>query len=165
VNASNFRVRSIALQNRYSVPERFVGQSVTVYKYPAEMQIFHRGTPIATHPRLINQRDAKHTLAQHHPTPQRAPRGPALEAQLLRGHHPILDRYAAELAQRAHGRGLRQLRRLLEMKRTYPSAPFLAALEQALQFGLFDLGRVEALILKQVAGEFFALDTEGYDDA
>ena len=151
--------------NRYSVPERFVGQSVTVYKYPAEMQIFHRGTPIATHPRLINQRDAKHTLAQHHPTPQRAPRGPALEAQLLRGHHPILDRYAAELAQRAHGRGLRQLRRLLEMKRTYPSAPFLAALEQALQFGLFDLGRVEALILKQVAGEFFALDAEGYDDA
>ena len=51
------------------------------------------------------------------------------------------------------------------MKRTYPSAPFLAALEQALQFGLFDLGRVEALILKQVAGEFFALDAEGYDDA
>ena len=51
------------------------------------------------------------------------------------------------------------------MQRTYPSTPFLAALAQALQFGLFDLGRLEALILKQVAGEFFALDTEGDDDA
>ena len=117
--------------NRYSVPERWVGQAVTVYKYPAEIQIYHRGTPIATHPRLIGQRDARHTLAQHHPTPQRAPRRPALEAQLLRGHHPILDRYAAELTQRAHGRGLRQLRRLLEIQRTYPSTPFLAALAQA----------------------------------
>jgi hypothetical protein len=151
--------------NRYSAPERFVGQAVTVYKYPAEIQLFHRGTPLATHPRFIDQRDAKHSLTQHHPTPQRTPRGPALEEQLLRDQYPILDRYASALKQRAHGRGLRQLRRLLEMKRTYPSAPFLAALEQALQFGLFDLGRVEALILKQVAGDFFALDTDDFDDA
>ena len=62
-------------------------------------------------------------------------------------------------------RGDGQLRRLLEMKRTYPSAPFLAAVEQALRFGLFDLGRLEALILKQVAGEFFNLDAEAPDDA
>ncbi len=53
---------------------------------------------------------------------------------------------------------MRPLRRLLELQRTYPGAPFLAALEQALQFGLFDLGRVEALILKHVAGDFFNLD-------
>ena len=151
--------------NRYSVPERFVGQALSVYKYPAEIQILRRGTPIATHPRLINQRDARHTLAHHHPTPQRAPRAPALEEKLLRGDNPVLERYAAALKRRTHGRGVRQLRRLLEMKRTYPSAPFLAAVEQALQFGLFDLGRLEALVLKQVAGEFFALDSEAADDA
>ena len=81
------------------------------------------------------------------------------------GDNPILERYAAALKQRTHGRGVRQLRRLLEMKRTYPSAPFLAALEQALRFGLFDLGRLEALILKQVAGEFFNLDSDTPDDA
>jgi transposase len=151
--------------NRYSVPERWVSASLTVYKYPAEIQIFHRGTLIATHPRLIDQRDAKHTLAHHHPTPQRAPRAPALEEQLLRGDSSVLERYAGALKARARGRGVRQLRRLLEMKRTYPRAPFLAALEQALQFGLFDLGRLEVLILKQVAGDFFALDGEHFDDA
>ena len=150
--------------NRYSVPERFVGQALTVYKYPDEIQIFRRGTLIANHPRLIGQRDARHTVGAHHPTPTRVSRGPALEERLLQGHHPVLDRYAAALKQRAHGRGVRQLRRLLEMKRTYPSEPFLAALEQALQFGLFDLGRLEVLILKRVAGEFFALDEE-QDDA
>ena len=151
--------------NRYSVPEKFVGQTLTVYKYPTEIQIFCRGTPIATHPRLIDKRDARSTLPHHHVIPQRAPRAPALEDKLLRGAHPILDRYVAELTQRAHGRGVRQLRRLLEMKRTYPLEPFVAALTQALQFGLFDLGRLEALILKQVAGEFFDLDDAGGDDA
>jgi hypothetical protein len=149
--------------NRYSVPERFVGRSVTVYKYPDDIRITRRGAEIARHPRLIGQRDARHTLAEHHPTPARASRGPALEEKLLRGHHPSLERYAAALKQRAHGRGVRALRRLLEMKRTYPAGPFLAAIELALHFGLFDLARLETLILRQVAGDFFDLDAD--DDA
>jgi transposase len=151
--------------NRYSVPERFVGQSVTVYKHPADIRIYRRGMEIARHPRLIDQRDARHTVPEHHPTPTRQSRGPVLEEKLLAGHHPSLERYAGALKQRAHGRGVRALRRLLELKRTYPSAPFLAAVEQALQFGLFDLGRLERLILKQVIGDFFTLDAKGDDDA
>jgi len=151
--------------NRYSVHETFVGQSVSVYKYPADIRIYRRGKEIARHPRLIDQRDARHTLPQHHPTPVRVSRGPLLEEKLLAGHHPSLERYAAALKQRAHGRGVRALRRLLELKRTYPSGPFLTAIEQALQFGLFDLGRLEKLILKQVIGDFFTLGEADDDDA
>jgi hypothetical protein len=150
--------------NRYSVPERFVGLSVTVYKYPADIRICRRGSEIATHPRLIGQRDARHTLPEHHPTPARASRTPALEEKLLRGDHESLARYAAALKQRTHGGGLRALRRLLEMKRTYPAGAFLAAVEQALHFGMFDLARLETLVLRQVAGDFFDLDTAGDDD-
>jgi len=151
--------------NRYSVPERFVGQSVTVYKYPADIRIWRRGSEIATHPRLVDQRDARHTRPDHHPTPARASRTPALEEKLLQGHHESLTRYATALKQRTRGRGLRALRRLLEMKRTYPAGPFLAAVEQALHFGMFDLARLETLILRQVAGDFFDLDAAGDDDA
>src|SRR6516225_7560639 len=151
--------------NRYSVPERLVGRPVSVYKHPAEIVIYHRGSEICRHARLIGQRDARSTLPGHHPTPTRADRGPALEKQLLSGGHASLERYAAALKQRAHGRGVRALRRLLELKRTYPSAPFLAAVDQALQFGLFDLGRLERLILKRVIGDFFTLDAETDEDA
>ena len=143
--------------NRYSVPERLVGQGVSVHKHPAEIVIYHRRNEIARHPRLTGERDARHTLPGHHSTPMRADRGPALEEQLLRGDHPSLERYAAALKQRAYGRGVRALRRLLELKRTYPAAPFLAAIEEALRFGLFDLQRLETLILKHVAGDFFNL--------
>ena len=67
--------------------------------------------------------------------------------------------------QRGHGRGARALRRLLEIKRTYPKEAFAAALKQAAHFGLYDLGRLEKLILQQVAGDFFALNLDPYDDA
>jgi hypothetical protein len=51
------------------------------------------------------------------------------------------------------------------MRRTYPPGPFITAIEQALRYGLFDLTRLEDLILKQVAGDFFALKAGENDDA
>jgi transposase len=138
--------------NRYSVPERFVGQSVAVYKLPAEIHVCRKDSTIAVHRRQIGQRDAKSTLPGHHSIPVRENRGTAREETLLRGHHPSLDRYAAALRQRGNGWGRRALRRLIGLKRTYPGGPFIAAIEQALRYGMFDFGRLEALILKQVAG-------------
>lgn len=143
--------------NRYSVPERFVGKPVSVYQYPRELQIFCRGSLIATHPRLIGRRDARQILPEHHPAPRTRPRRPAPEEQLLRGRHPTLDRYMAALTDHKPARAVRVLRRLLQIQQTYPAEPFIAALEQALRFNLFDLGRLERLVLKHVAGDFFAL--------
>ena len=150
--------------NRYSVPERWVGKTLTVYLYSSELRICAHEQLVAVHPRLIGVRDTKQKLPGHHPTPQRRDRTPPPEATLLQGHHPVLDAYVAALVKQAHGRGVRPLRRLLGFRRSYPESPFLAAVVQALQFGLFDLGRLEAMILQQVAGDFFHLD-EGDDDA
>jgi transposase len=152
--------------NRYSVPERCLGKRVTVYKYPAEVRIYRRDHPLATHPRLIGQRDAYHTLPGHHPRPEqpRPHRAPSPEEHRLRGEDERLDRYVAALKQHAPGRGLRRLRRLLELKRTYPRSAFLAAIDTALKYGLYDLARLEQLILRQVAGDFFALGRDEDDD-
>jgi transposase len=149
--------------NRYSVPERLVGQRVTLYKHPAQVHIHHRGAAVALHPRLIGQRDARSTDPAHHPTPTRAPRTPQIETQLLR--EPELQAYARALKQRGRGHAGRALRRLLEIQRTYPKEPFLAAVRQAAHFGLYDLGRLEKLILQQVAGNFFALNPDPDPDA
>jgi transposase len=151
--------------NRYSVPERFVGQAVAVYKLPAEIHVRRKDSTIAVHRRLIGQRDARSILPGHHTIPVRQGRGTAAEEALLSGHHPSLDRYAAALRQHGNAGNRRALRRLIEMKRTYPAGPFIAAIEQALRYGLFDLGRLEDLILKRVAGDFFALATKEDDDA
>ena len=150
--------------NRYSVPERLVGKTVTVYKHYASVEIHYRRASVASHPRLIGVRDARHTLAGHHTLRNRAPRQPGLQAQLLCGEHPVLDRYVLTLGAHHHGRGTRALNRLLSLKRSYPAQPFLTAVEQALKYGLFDLHRLETLVLRNVAGDFFALDDPKYAD-
>jgi hypothetical protein len=48
--------------NRYSVAERYVGQSVAVYKLPAEIHVCRKDTTIAVHRRLVGQRDARSIL-------------------------------------------------------------------------------------------------------
>jgi hypothetical protein len=151
--------------NRYSVPERYVGKSVAVYKLPAEIHVCRKDITIAVHRRLIGQRDARTSLPGHHTIPLRQGRGMAVEEALLSGHDPSLDRYTAALRQRGNGGNRRALRRLIEMQRIYPAGPFIAAIEQALRYGLFDLGRLEDLILKQIAGDFFALVGREDDDA
>jgi transposase len=147
--------------NRYSVPEKLIGQPVSAYKYPSEIHIYWRGSPVGIHPRLIGVRDTKSTLAGHHSRPRRAPRSPSLEQQLLLGEHELLDQYANVLKQRPQG--TRALKRLLELKRTYPREPFLAAIARALAFGLFDLHRLEQMILEHVAGDFFELNQDHFD--
>ena len=54
------------------------------------------------------------------------------------------------------------LRQLLRLLREYPREPFLAAIAEAAQYGLYDLDRVERMILRRVARDFFLL--EGNDD-
>jgi len=148
--------------NRYSVPERLVGKKVAVHKCPEQVVVYCAQQPVAAHPRLSGQRHAKHCIKAHHPALERyrPAAGPSPQEQALSGTDPRLDQYVAALKQRAPGRGLGKLRRLLELKRTYPGEPFLAAVAQALQYGLFDLSRLERLILERVAGDFFDLDEE-----
>jgi transposase len=151
--------------NRYSVPERYVGKSVTVTKTPSQIEVSHKTITIAIHRRVIDQRDTRKILPGHHSIPVRQGRGTLAEEALLCGHHDSLDRYTAALSQHGRAGNRRALRRLIEMQRTYPPGPFIAAIEQALRYGLFDLGRLEDLVLRQVAGDFFALKAGEDDDA
>jgi transposase len=150
--------------NRYSVPERWVGKPVAVHKHPEQVLVYADRQLIAEHPRLIEQRQGEQRAPGHHPVLERRRAvGPSPQEQALTGRDPRLDAYVAALKQRAPGRGVGKLRRLLELKRTYPAEPFLAAIAQALHYGLFDLSRLERLILERVAGDFFDLDGEDPD--
>ena len=148
--------------NRYSVPERLLGKQVSVHKRPDQVLIFAGQQLVAEHPRLTGKRHTDHLIKSHHTSLQRGktPSGPSPQERALTGHEPLLDQYVAALKQRAPGRGVSRLRRLLELKRTYPAEPFLAAIKQALHYGLFDLVRLERLILDKVAGDFFHLDDD-----
>ena len=141
--------------NRYSVPERYIGKTLDVYKYPDEVRIMNKQHSIATHPRLLGVRHGRNKLAGHHiPLPRRKHEPSQAEQQLL-GEDNVLDQYVQQLKKHVRGRGARQLQRLLGFKQIYPNDAFYTAIGKALQFGLFDLGRVENMIIKTVAGVYF----------
>jgi hypothetical protein len=81
----------------------------------------------------------------------------APEEKALLEEAPELSCYVQKL--KTHGRGLTTLalRRLLSMVCDYPRSPLLAAFATAEQYGLFDLERVERMVLKRIAGDYFNL--------
>jgi hypothetical protein len=106
----------------------------------------------------MDKRDAKLTIPGHHRDPHRPRTGPGPEEKALNGFSEILDRYVAGIKKRCSGQGRRKLQRLLDLKRTYPEQSFFAALSQALDYGMYDLSRLEAMILQRVAGDFFNIE-------
>jgi hypothetical protein len=64
------------------------------------------------------------------------------------------------IKKRSHGTGKRKLQRLLDLKRTYPADAFEKAIEEALHYGLYDLARLENMILSYVAGDFFKIEEQ-----
>jgi len=140
------------------VPERLIGKAVEVYKYPEHVKVLFRHRTVAEHPRLVGKRHKQNTLEAHRrPKRRQAYQGPCAEERQLCGESETLNRYVAGLKKRSPGRGVSRLRRLLAMRRTYPREAFLGAIEKALHYGLYDLHRLEHLILERVAGDFFHL--------
>jgi len=142
--------------NRYSVPEALCGKRVEIHKGLYHLRIFYRMRLIATHPRLIEQRDSKSTLPGHHspPVAHKGDKHSPLLHQLL-GHSQELDAYAQKIA--ARPAATRHLQRLLAIKGDYPAQALDPAIARALQYGVYDLSRLEKLILRFVAGDFFKL--------
>jgi len=151
--------------NRYSVPERLIGKEVEVHKLWDRIEVFFKNQKVADHPRFLDKRETRITTNGHHPpfNRRRAHEGPCVEEKALVGHHEWLDQFVEGLKRHSSGRGLMSLRRLLDLKRTYPPEAFEKAIVQALRYGLYDLPRLEQMILSQVQGDFFNIDQDEED--
>jgi transposase len=148
--------------NRYSVPERLIGRDVEVHKSWDRIEVFYKNQKVADHLRLLDKRETRATAPGHHLplNKQRVHSGPCEEEKALLGHYEWLDRFVMELKKRSKGRGVRHLRRLLNLKRTYPPEAFEKAIGEATHYDLYDLSRIEQLILSHVAGNFFTIEDE-----
>jgi transposase len=145
--------------NRYSVPDTLIGHSVEVHKYWDMVRIYHKRSLIAEHKRSLEGRDRRITCAGHHRplTRSKAHRGPCEEEKILTGRSNELDQYIKNMKKKVRGRGVVQMKRLLELKRTYPEDPFMHAVREALHYGMYDLARLENMILRQAGTYLFDL--------
>jgi hypothetical protein len=77
---------------------------------------------------------------------------------------PELADYVAGLKQRSRKVVTLALRQLLRLVREYPREPLLDAVREAGRYGLYDLDRLERMILRRVTREYFLLEGGSDDD-
>jgi hypothetical protein len=152
--------------NRYSVPVSWIGRRVEVRESTGKIEVQLDGRNLVTHVRIVEPLQHRTTLAEHRP-----PRGlgikrgnPHPEEQAILEAAPELAGYVAALKQRGRKVVALALRQLLRLVRDYPREPLLAAVAEAARYGLYDLDRLERMILRRVAREYFMLDTGNESD-
>ena len=149
--------------NRYSVPYLLVGRRVEVRETKDRIEVYDGPREVASHAKVLealHQRiiDPAHRPKRGEGRSKHAP--PPEEAELLITE-PALKDYLAVFRSRQPGRYLRMLRRMRVMVRDYPRGPLLAAIRLATAYGLFDLERLDRLVLKHIARDYFVLDVAG----
>ena len=147
---------------RYSAPYRLIGRALEVRETLERVDLYEGPRRVASHTRVAGPVDTRVTDPSHRP-----PRG-----QGLSRHRPVapeeLEMLEIEPRLAGYLKGLKQqigerrapLRRLLSMLQEYPRAAFLAALEAAEHYRLFDLDRLERMVLKRIAEEYFVTPFE-----
>jgi transposase len=153
--------------NRYSVPVDWIGRRVEVRETKDQIEIQLDARRLVTHRRIADAEHQRVTLAEHRP-----PRGhgarrrdhPHPEEKAIVAAVPELADYVAGLKQRSRKIVTLALRQLLRLVREYPREPLLGAVREAARYGLYDLDRVERMILRRVAREYFLLDEGSPDD-
>lgn len=147
--------------NRYSVPADWIGKSVQV-RESARQIVITRGGQDVTHERHVEPEAKWITLPEHRPERKRKKASdPPRELDALLRRAPELESYLRALGRRARrsfGFALRQILRMLD---DYPRAPFLDAVNDALHYGLYDLERLETMVLQRIDRDFFPCENLG----
>jgi len=153
--------------NRYSVPLEWIGRRVEVRETRDQIAIQLDARKLVTHGRIAEAEYQRVLLPQHRP-----PRGQGLsrtqlhpEEKTILESAPEIAEYVAALKQRSRKVPGVALRQLLRLVREYPREPLVAAVRDAAHYGLYDLDRLERMILRRVARDYFLLDGgEPHDD-
>jgi hypothetical protein len=152
--------------NRYSVPVEWIGRQVEVRETQGNIEIQLDARRLVTHQRIAEAEHQRVTLAEHRPPRgQRAPRpDPHPEENAILAAAPELADYVAALKQRSRKVITLALRQLLRFVHEYPREPLLGAVGEAARYGLYDLDRLERMILRRVTREYFLLDRGPRED-
>jgi len=144
---------------RYSVPVSWIGRRAEVRETSDRIEIQLDARHIVRHARTLAPQQMRVTLPEHRP-----PRGEGVkrsdrhpEEQAIVEAAPAIAAYVAALKQKGRKVPALALRQLLRLLKEYPREPFLAAVAEAARYGLYDLERVERMILRRVARDYFLL--------
>jgi hypothetical protein len=149
-------------RTRYSVPWRLIGRMLEVRETLERVEFFDGPRRVAEHARAYGPIDTHVTDPAHRPPRGEGKSARDRQAQPTPEEIEILQlepQAASYLKELKHHVGNRRvpLWRFLTMLQEYPREAFLKALAEAERYRLFDLSRLETMVLRHIADECFAL--------
>ena len=147
--------------NRYSVPEDWIGRQVQVRESFRHVDIDLGPRKTVRHPRIPEPANRRSTLPEHQrKRSKRKPKEPSPEEKTLSKIAPEMNDYVCALKKHGRKQSTLALRQLLRMAREYPREPMMQALDVAARYGLYELDRVETIVLRAIASDYFLLDPD-----
>jgi hypothetical protein len=151
--------------NRYSVPPDWIGRQVQVRETKGHIEIEDSRRGHVRHRRIVDAVGQRVMLPEHRFVRGQTKRPePAPEERAIAESCPELADYVAGLKKCGRKQITLALRQLLRMGREYPRDAFLSAAHEAARYGLYDLDRLERMVLRRIASDYFRLDPQGDDD-
>ena len=149
--------------NRYSAPFQWIGHQVQVLETKDKIEVRYGSRQSVYHARIIDPIGQRITLREHRPVRGQGIKrsDPRPEEKALYQLVPDITEYVQAL--KKHGRKpiTLALRQMLRMAREYPRDAYLSALAEAARYGMYDLDRLERMVLRRVANDYFRLENHG----
>ena len=142
-------------RHRYSAPASLLGHRVEVREYKDTIQIHDKKRTVAVHKRQT--KTGWSTLPEHRGHRVRNTHNPLPEEAILCAADPVLARYVEALKEALGPRPTREMRQLHRIYLEYPLVPLRDATTIALHYRLFDLARLERIVLRRLTKTYFRL--------
>jgi transposase len=148
---------------RYSAPAKALGRTVTVRETHGEVILLDGHDELARHPKLTGSDGrTQSTLPGHERRGHRPPAAPPEESR-LRALGPAMASYLDRLKFRRGHRYGWSVRKLYAILCQYKTGDLLRAVELAGTHGLFDVARIEGILLQNLAHQEYLLPLEPQD--
>jgi hypothetical protein len=147
-------------RHRYSVPYTLIDRQVQVRETKDTIVVYDGPRRVATHPKCTASKPQRMIDKTHRPERGIKKRADGVADEVLgriSSAMPEAEPYAHALKKRSRGRGLNTLRQLWRLVDEYPPEALLPVIQIAHHYGLYDLHRLERMILRHIAGDFFNL--------
>jgi len=148
---------------RYSAPAKVLGQTVTVRESDKEVVLLQGHEELARHPKLSGVDGRNQSTLPGHERRGRRPRAAVPEEERLKALGPEMVDYLARLKSERGHRYVWSLRKLYSLLCQHKAEDLLKAVARAGEHGLFDVGRIEAIILGELARQDYLLPMEPQD--
>ncbi|MGH2360294.1 MAG: Mu transposase domain-containing protein [bacterium] len=151
--------------NLYSAPNEYLGKEVTLKETMATVTLMDGANELCVHPRLPDGERDESRLPGHGRDRSRrraaSARTTTAEERWLLDQSPVLVSYVAGLKRLGGRRFPYQIRKLYALCHEYEVAQVVQVAEHAAAYGLFDVTRLEKMLLQMHGARLFAFTRSG----